>query len=225
MSLCSNPDCSNKCPICKQEKLKLIENESSAILRGHGFRPIEPYVSARTPMRVVCENHHIISVVPSKLMKKPPVCRWCKKPKTLAEKELFEWLESIDEVFYCQFSFKEWSLQNYRYDVVLPERNLVIEVDGRQHFEVVSNWAFPDDIRRADIDKMYLAINHNYKAIRMYQPDMLKFSGWRSWLHYHLLQQEKTWDVVIWSFDSSIYDKHIRELKVLQDVIVQINSC
>lgn len=201
------------CVDCEKRLFESVETESQAILRGAGFRPVNDYPGPKGIWNVCCENHHVIEIVPYKVLKKKPVCRWCQKPHTQGERELFVWLESLDETFYCQYIFKEWCLKNYRYDFVLPERKIILEVDGLQHFQLVKHWRTSvEEIRSADVHKMILAIQHGYKIIRLFQPDLLNpIIPWKSWLHYYLLQQ-KNWDVLIMSSEKDRYTNHVKEL-------------
>ena len=49
---------------------------------------------------------------------------------------------------------------------------LIIEIDGRQHFEQVSNWNSPDDTFEHDAYKMEQALNNGYSIIRIFQEDV-----------------------------------------------------
>jgi len=52
--------------------------------------------------------------------------------------------------------------------------NLLIELDGPQHFIPVSNWQSPEETQERDLYKMECAINNNYRIIRLIQNDVLK---------------------------------------------------
>ena len=49
---------------------------------------------------------------------------------------------------------------------------LIIELDGIQHFQQVSNWGNHDDFHLRDIHKMKKAIENGYTMIRILQMDV-----------------------------------------------------
>ena len=50
--------------------------------------------------------------------------------------------------------------------------NIIIELDGDQHFKQVGNWQDPQDTYDRDIYKMKCANNNGYSMIRIYQDDV-----------------------------------------------------
>ncbi|AMQ10977.1 restriction endonuclease [Brazilian marseillevirus] len=50
--------------------------------------------------------------------------------------------------------------------------DLIIEVDGRQHFEQVARWTTPEETQRRDKFKEEMARNNGYRIIRLFQPDV-----------------------------------------------------
>ena len=77
-----------------------------------------------------------------------------------------------------QQQFKvDWCKSNttnkcYPYDFVIPENKIIIELDGKQHFEQVSNWDSPDKVQKRDKYKMKYANDNNYSVIRILQEDV-----------------------------------------------------
>lgn len=49
-----------------------------------------------------------------------------------------------------------WS-KKYRYDFYLPNRSLIIEMNGKQHYQNRIGWEHPDIINERDRDKLFLA--------------------------------------------------------------------
>ena len=58
---------------------------------------------------------------------------------------------------------------SFRYDIVIVNRRVIIEVYGAQHFRQVSNWGSPEDTQKNDIVKEKLAVKHGYRVIRISQ--------------------------------------------------------
>jgi very-short-patch-repair endonuclease len=58
------------------------------------------------------------------------------------------------------------------FDFSIPELNIIIELDGKQHFEQVRNWDNPDLIQKRDKYKMALANENKFSVIRLLQLDV-----------------------------------------------------
>ena len=60
------------------------------------------------------------------------------------------------------------------FDFVINERKIIIELDGKQHFEQIGNWNSPEETRKNDIFKMKCANNNGFSVIRILQNDVYK---------------------------------------------------
>lgn len=60
------------------------------------------------------------------------------------------------------------------FDIVLDDNKIIVETDGRQHIEQVSNWRTPEDTRVIDLFKMKKANDNGYSVIRILQTDIYK---------------------------------------------------
>jgi len=58
------------------------------------------------------------------------------------------------------------------FDFVLAEDKIIIELDGLQHFEQVSNWQSPEETHLNDVYKMKCANDNGYSVIRLLQTDV-----------------------------------------------------
>mgnify|MGYP001286764731 CR=1 FL=1 len=104
--------------------------------------------------------------------------RWCRFCTNKTEQKLKIFLENNYTYKIIKEFKKEWSRnpntkQFLRYDFCFSEIKLIIELDGRQHFEQVSNWGCPDEQKKTDIYKMKVANENGYKIIRILQEDVL----------------------------------------------------
>jgi len=63
--------------------------------------------------------------------------------------------------------------QLLRYDYLLTDLDILIELDGPQHFKNISNWGNYKDTQERDIYKMNEALKNNYTVIRILQNDVL----------------------------------------------------
>lgn len=72
-------------------------------------------------------------------------------------------------------------------DFLIKELNIIIELDGLQHFEQVSNWQSPELTRKQDIYKMKLALKNDYTIIRILQDDVWNDkNNWKQILTLHI---------------------------------------
>ena len=69
----------------------------------------------------------------------------------------------------------EWckNKKHLPFDFVIEERKIIIELDGKQHFEQIGNWLSPKETRKNDIFKMKCANENGFSVIRLIQLDVL----------------------------------------------------
>lgn len=100
--------------------------------------------------------------------------RWCPLCKQKTEKKLFKYLINLYPSVQREVKFdwckNEKTNKHYRYDFLIPELSLIIELDGDQHFRQVSNWENPEEIQKRDVFKMCEATKYGYSILRIYQP-------------------------------------------------------
>jgi very-short-patch-repair endonuclease len=138
-----------------------------------------------------------------------PVCRY----KT--ESKLFEYLTKFFKEVKRQFTII--NCKRKLFDFYIPEINVIIELDGDQHFTQVSNWTPPEESLNNDIFKMKKATELGYRVIRVYQPDIHNED--ESFLDEHLkpqLYDNRNSIVYISTNKLNLYDKH---KKLYQDEI------
>jgi very-short-patch-repair endonuclease len=119
---------------------------------------------------------------------------WCPFCKNKTELKLYNWLKKLF-VTDAQIRFdwcKNPETNSYLpFDFVLCEYKIIIELDGRQHFEQVSNWESPEEQRLRDIYKMDCAIVQGYTIIRLLQDDVWRDkNNWQEKLLQHIKIRE-----------------------------------
>jgi len=85
-----------------------------------------------------------------------------------------------NKVFSCQLSDitkVDWckNLKSNRYlpfDFIIEERKIIIELDGKQHFEQIGKWLSPEETRINDLYKMKCANENGFSVIRILQKDI-----------------------------------------------------
>jgi very-short-patch-repair endonuclease len=82
-------------------------------------------------------------------------------------------LKAIYPTLITQFK-KEWCKKRVYlpFDFCIPEFKIIIELDGRQHFTQVSNWASPEETFKTDLFKEKCANDNGYSVIRILQEDV-----------------------------------------------------
>ena len=71
-----------------------------------------------------------------------------------------------------QIQFNQDWCQRKRFDFCIPEHNIIVELDGPQHFRQISNWQSPEDQFETDKYKEKCANDNNYSVIRLLQEDI-----------------------------------------------------
>ena len=118
---------------------------------------------------------------------------WCSFCVNKTEQILFNKLKEIYITLERQYRV-EWckNLKSNRFlpfDFVLEERKIIIELDGKQHFEQIGNWLSPAETRKNDLYKMNYANENGYSIIRILQKDVYKNKY--DWLNELILNIEK----------------------------------
>lgn len=170
------------CPYCCIPGKKLCENENCKDCFEKSFsshpkskywsdknklKPRQVFKSTNKKFLFNCDKCHneFISMLYNVISN-----RWCPHCVFKTELKLFEWLkENYNTKKQIIFN---WS-KNKRYDFIIEELKLIIELDGPQHFRQVSNWESPEHNRINDNLKNKLANENNYKIIRICQEIVL----------------------------------------------------
>jgi len=103
---------------------------------------------------------------------------WCSFCVNKTEKTLYDELIKIYHTLKRQYK-AEWckNIVTNRYlpfDFVIEERKIIIELDGKQHFEQIGNWKSPEETMKNDIFKMKCANENGFSMIRILQKDVYK---------------------------------------------------
>ena len=132
---------------------------------------------------------------------------WCPFCKNKTEKIVFDLIFTKYEDVIRQSKFEWCKNQTYLpFDFYIPFLNLIIELDGEQHFEQISNWKKLENNIIKDKLKMNKALENNISIIRIYRLFIVKNFNWKE----NLLENIKKYDepTVIFIPDNEIYNKH-----------------
>lgn len=135
---------------------------------------------------------------------------WCPLCKNKTELKLYNFL--VENNINCKREqCYEWCKNEngikLRYDFVIEDIKIIIELDGIQHFKQVSNWGIYDNFHIRDIDKMIKAITNGYTMIRILQMDVWADKyDWKTELKNEIYQRDTPQYVFLEKGD--LYKKH-----------------
>lgn len=136
-----------RCPGCFGTKKFTTEEfiEKSKLIHGDKYNyNITNYINYKTPLKIICLKHGIFEITPSHHLRKdnPQGCSVCAESN--GERSIRIWLEKHNYILNRDFvktqKFKDLKDKNFlSYDFYIPLKNLLIEFNGKQHYEWVKN--------------------------------------------------------------------------------------
>ena len=168
------------CKYCSYEKLRDIKilnidkvkklcNDKNVIYEGRYTKDHESYI------QYSCEKHRKkgvqdMSLTHFKYSHVP--CKYCNISS--GELKISNYLDNNNIEYESEKIFKECvDIHPLRFDFYLPDKNIIIEFDGKQHFEPVCFWHGIDaekcleSVKRRDKIKNDYCYNNNIKLIRI----------------------------------------------------------
>ena len=143
---------------------------------------------------------------------------WCGSCRLRTESKVLKYLREVYP--HCKRQLRyEWarfSKTNHimPFDFGLEEEKILIELDGIQHFEQVSNWDHPDNVKAKDVEKMIKAVEAGYSVIHIFQPEVWSdVYDWKAVLkeqveQLKIMKHEK--GLCVFVSRRGIYGEHIR---------------
>ena len=173
--LLSNLKKGSGCPKCydriRSKHMIIPYNERLKYVRSFGFDILtteEDYIDGSHNVDILCDEGHVYS---SKLhdFYMGNRCPRCKKSK--GEVKISKVLDDLNIIYMEQYKFDDCRFYNHLpFDFYLPEYNILIEYDGKQHFILNSfgkdMWHFVD-IKIRDTVKNVYCENNNIELIRI----------------------------------------------------------
>ena len=126
------------------------------------------YANSHIKVKIFCHNHGLFEQCPSEHLSG----RGCPFCKNKSEGLLKDFLENYYSII-TQYK-KDWckNIRYLPYDFCIEELKIIIELDGTQHFNQVSNWSSPEIIQERDKYKMKCANENGFSLIRIVQEDV-----------------------------------------------------
>jgi very-short-patch-repair endonuclease len=200
----------------RKEWIELYENELQ--IRKISFADDYPddkliLSSDKVPFQCLQNTEHPIWVSVINNVIRSSGCPHCKY-KTV--QIIIRFLQKNNLPFRQEITFsdcKKFRLLKFDFCIENELFKLIIELDGPQHFEQISNWDSPNETLITDTYKMQKAILHGYKYIRICQEDVIK--GGEEFLNEYvlpdilsILKGEETGHTFI-STNPNLYNAHI----------------
>ena len=177
------------CPYCCNPPIKLCDDDKCKKCFEKSFashpkskfwsdknttQPRDVFINNHTKHIFTCSKKHQFSVALNCINNQNT---WCPKCVNKTEGKFYDEIIKIydDILFQVRFDWCRNSDTNQYlpFDYVLEEQKIIIELDGKQHFTQVKNWASPEDTQKRDKYKMHKANTNGYSVIRILQMDVL----------------------------------------------------
>jgi len=181
-NLCNDPNCK----ICF-EKSFASHFRSKYWSNKNDVKPRDVFKSANRNFLFKCEVGHEFSMDLGNVT----VCNhWCPKCTRKTERKLYDWLDkhyNVTKEFKAEWCRNPETNRYLPFDFLLDDHNIIIELDGEQHFREVQNWGEPEDIQNRDFYKQYNANTNEYPIIRIYQMDVYNDNyNWKKEIKKHI---------------------------------------
>ena len=135
---------------------------------------------------------------------------WCNNCHNKTEKMVSDFLTYMKYKFIHQYRV-EWCKDKNKlaFDFYFPDYNVILEIDGRQHFEQVLNWADSEFSIQRDVHKMKCAIANGITVCRLLQEEIWKDKfDWKEELK-KCLKLYDTPRVLIFGIKKELYNRHL----------------
>ena len=162
------------CLVCVgNDKGTAKKNFIMLVEKKHKGKVMGLYVNAKTLVECMCKNGHKCYPKPNYVQQGDGICSLCKN-KT--EGKVLSFLQTISSSIISQAIFP-WcrnpkTNKLFKYDFYLPDLKLLLEVDGRQHYQQVSNWQAPEIQNERDLYKINQSILNGFTIIHMCQDEI-----------------------------------------------------
>ena len=150
------------CPKCAKLQPPTIEEMYEIANKFGGECLSNDYVNGKTKLIWKCNKGHIWEAIPESI-KNGSWCPICKESK--GEKAIKEFLEKNKIIFEREKRFNNCkNNKKLPFDFYLPEHNILIEYDGKQHYEPVNFGGCSNE----QAQKTHLQLIHNDKLKNEY---------------------------------------------------------
>jgi very-short-patch-repair endonuclease len=166
---CNQLLCDDKCSICYPKSFASHEKSSYVIDKTINLNKVFKYSSSNR-LTFMCNECNLPF---NTLVMNVSRGSWCPNCVNKTEKILYKYLITIYINLIQQFK-ADWCKKKRKlsYDFCIEEYKIIIELDGKQHFEQISNWSSPEEQFENDKYKEICANENGYSIIRLLQEDV-----------------------------------------------------
>ena len=158
------------CDMCFNNSFASIERSNQ--LNDKLINPRMLFKSTNKKFKFDCETCNKVFETQLSDITKGVWCPYCvNKTELILFNKLVEYYPTLKRQFKV-----EWckNIKHLPFDFVIEERKIIIELDGKQHFEQIGKWLSPEETRKNDIFKMKCANDNGFSIIRILQKDVYK---------------------------------------------------
>jgi very-short-patch-repair endonuclease len=160
----------NSCPSCNGTAPKILED----YIELANSTNIITYILNYSPKNIKThiegwkcnKNNHIFSSTYFNIYNG---CGCTKCDRSIPEQKIDLMLDELEYKYQIEYKINNYN--QYRYDIYIEKENLLIEIDGEQHFQFAKHFHHNietfNEKRNVDIIKTKLALDNNYKIIRI----------------------------------------------------------
>lgn len=135
------------------------------------YKILDEYINTDTKIRfqhLACNT--VFDLTPYHFIKKynKTYCPICYYKKSKGEIIIAKFLTNHNIIFHKEFIFPDLPL--LRFDFYIPDKNVIIEYDGQQHFEAIELWGGEENFlktKERDKIKNLYCISNNINLIRI----------------------------------------------------------
>jgi very-short-patch-repair endonuclease len=157
-----------ECQMCLNNSFASVER--SKYLNDKNINPRTLFKSTNKKFDFDCDVCNKIFACQLSDITKGVGCSFCVNKTELILfdklKEKYNTLKTQYKVDWCK------NKKHLPFDFVIEERKIIMELDGKQHFEQIGNWQSPEETRLNDIYKMKCATKNGFSVIRILQKDV-----------------------------------------------------
>jgi very-short-patch-repair endonuclease len=165
--LCEN----NECNICFNNSFASIER--SKYLHNKTENPRSLFKSTNKIFEFDCDLCNKVFKCQLSDVTKGVWCSFCvNKTEQILFNKLKDCYITLERQYKIEWCKNSKSNRYLPFDFVIVERKVIIELDGKQHFEQIGKWLSPEENRKNDLYKMKCANENGYSIIRILQKDV-----------------------------------------------------
>ena len=165
--LCEN----NDCDMCFNNSFASIER--SKYLHDKTINPRSLFKSTNKKFEFDCNLCNKVFKCQLSDVTKGVWCSFCvNKTEQILFNKLKDCYITLERQYKIEWCKNSKSNRYLPFDFVIEEKKIIIELDGKQHFEQICKWLSPEENRKNDLYKMKCANENGYSIIRILQKDV-----------------------------------------------------